>query len=131
MANTRTIDATTNPFFKKIHSEPEIVMTDNHRNQLEIHRPELIRSMNPTEVIDELRSRQVLTPRDAEEITGAGGSSAQNAKLLDYLRRKPDCAYGKFCAALRTTGQKHLEKLLRCDVLTVSDLQLFSYQNTH
>ena len=100
-------------------------MTDNHRNQLEIRRSELIRSMNPTEVIDELRSCQVLTPREAEEITGAGGIHAQNAKLLNYLPLKADSAYGKFCVALRMTGQKHLEKLLRCDAFTVSEFTAF------
>ena len=96
-------------------------MTDDHKKQLEIHRRELKQNMQPPEVIDELRSREVLTPREAEEITRAGGIDAQNAKLLDYLLRKPDSSYGQFCDALRMTGQKHLEQLLRCDFLTVSD----------
>ena len=97
------------------------LMTANHKEQLQIQRPKLIQNMNPTEVINELLSHQLLTPREADDITRAGGTDAQNEKLLDCLHRKPDCAYGKFCDALRATKQEHLEQLLRCDVLTVSD----------
>ena len=104
----------------KLLSGPE-VMTADHKKQLEIQRTQLVQNMKPKEVINMLRSHELLTPRDADDITHAKGTDVQNEELLDCLRRKPDSAYGKFCDALRATGQTHLEQLLRCDVLTVSD----------
>ena len=95
-------------------------MTEDHKQRLEINRYELVQNMIPTEVIDILRGRGVLKPGEADDITRAGGMNDQNAKLLDYLLRKPDRAYGIFCDALQATEQKHVERLLRCDVLTVS-----------
>ena len=88
-------------------------MTEDHKKQLDTQRPELVRNMNPTEVINELRSHEVLTPRDADEISHAGGTDAQNEKLLDYLLRKPDHAYGTFCDALQVTGQKALGAVVK------------------
>ena len=106
-------------------------MTEDHRKKLEKYRPELVRNMNPTEVIDELLSHEVLTPRAADEISRAGGIDAQNGKLMDYLLRKPDSAYEKFCDALQNTGQSHVKTLLRYDVLTDSCYKVFSYQNMY
>ena len=103
-------------------------MTEDHKKQLDIHRPELVRNMNPTEVINELRGHEVLTPRDAKEIVRTGVPDAQNEELLDCLLRKPDSAYGKFCDALRMTGQEHLEQLLKGSMF--SQLYII-YQNTH
>ena len=88
-------------------------MTTSHRMQLETHRPALVQNMNPEEVIDQLRSHQVLTVREAEQVSHAGGTAGQNEKLLDCLLRKPDTAFEIFREALRQTGQRHLERLLR------------------
>ena len=55
-------------------------MTTDHKKQLETHRPTLVQNMNPKEVINELRSHQVLTLRDADEISHAGVRDAQNEK---------------------------------------------------
>ena len=105
-------------------------MTADHKKWLETQRPELVQNMDPTEVINQLRSQELLTPREADDITRAGGTDAQNEKLLDCLHRKPDSAYGKFCDALRVTGQKHLDQLLRFDVLTLSVIFLLTSGNT-
>ena len=90
-------------------------MTENHKKKLEAKRLKLVQNMKPTEVIDLLRSHEVLTPGDASEIIDAGGFDAQNRKLLDYLLRKPDSAYEKFCDALKETSQNHVKELLEYD----------------
>ena len=64
--------------------------------------------MNPKAVINELRSHQFLTVRDADEVSHAGVRHAQNEKLLDCLLQKPDTAFEIFRDALRLTGQNHL-----------------------
>ena len=92
------------------------LMTTDHKEQLETHRPALVQNMNPEEVINELRSHQVLTVRDADEISRAGVRDAQNEKLLDCLLRKPDTAFEIFRDALQRTGQIHLEELLAWEV---------------
>ena len=97
-------------------------MKTDHEEQLETHRSALVQNMNPEEVIDELRSHQVLTARDEDEIPHAKVKDAQNAKLLDYLLRKPDTAFEIFRGALRRTGQSHLARLLGWEVvLTISE----------
>ena len=86
-------------------------MTENHREKLETKRPEFVQNMNPREVIDQLRSHEVLTPGNADEISRAGGIDAQNEIFLHCLPRKPDSTYETFCDALQKTGQRHVKEL--------------------
>ena len=115
------LNATINQlYFKTLLSELHQLVTEDYKEQLETHRPEIVQNMNLTEVISGLRRHKIFTPTDTDQISRAGGTDAQNERLLDYLLRKLDRAYGKLCDALWVTGQMHLEQLLRCDVLTVS-----------
>ena len=93
-------------------SEEGQLMTKDHKKQLEKCRTALVQNMNPKEVINELRGHQVLTVREAKEISLAGVSDAQNEQLLDCLIRKPDTAFEIFRGALRATEQDSLANLL-------------------
>ena len=94
-------------------------MTTGHKKQLETHRSALVENMNPKAVINRLCSHQVLTVREAEEISQAGGTADQNETLLRCLLRKPDTSFEIFRDALRQTGHSVLEQqLLGCEVYT-------------
>ena len=88
------------------------LMTTDRKKELETHRSALFENMNPKAVINRLCSHQVLTVREAEKISRAGGTVDQSEKLLDCLLRKPDTAFEIFHYARRRTGQfMHLEQL--------------------
>ena len=87
-------------------------MTDDHQKRLTEHRVNLLQRMDPTEVVNHLREKEVLTSMQTDNIRHAGGYYNQNVLLLDYLHKKHDYAFGEFHNALRETGQKHLSELL-------------------
>ena len=68
------------------------LMTPDQKEQLQTGPSALVENMNPKAVINRLCSYQVLTLREAEEVSSAGRTSDQKEKLLDCLRRKPDTA---------------------------------------
>ena len=45
-------------FLFKIHPGADLLMTEDHKKQLEDHRPEFVQNMNPTEVINQLRGQR-------------------------------------------------------------------------
>ena len=90
-----------------------MVMSGDNKRRLERHRPELVENLIPAEVINHLRADEVLTPREADGISRAGGVYAQNEALLNTLLRKPNGVFDIFLQSMKNTGQQHLAQLLR------------------
>ena len=91
-------------------------MTKVHKDQIESNRPDLTGNMTPDPVIEILRSKFVLQPRDAQELEAVGKCEGKYDKkvevLLNILLRKDDSAFDILVKALLETKQLHVAGLL-------------------
>ena len=102
------------------------------RNLLKVFIPELINNLQPSELIDHLFSRDVISGTDKEEIECElknRGSSAASLMLLDRIPRRIHNWYSEFVSALRACGFEFLaDKIDITDVTPSSPSSgLFAY----
>ncbi|KAM8924705.1 caspase-2 [Pelodytes ibericus] len=104
-------------------------MEASHRQALLKLRVYLLEEMDPLELLEHLRSEEILTDAMYQKITVSQGSYLQNRALLNELPRRGPRAFVIFCNALRATGQGHLadkveNKLNRNIINTLETLQI-------
>lgn len=86
-----------------------------YKNTLERKRDILVDSMDPIVVMDVLRSKCVLTFRQANEIKQEKGIHAQVGALLDCLLRKDNSVFEDLLGALRGSNQGWLADQLEAN----------------
>uniref|UniRef100_A0A8C5R7U2 Caspase-2 n=1 Tax=Leptobrachium leishanense TaxID=445787 RepID=A0A8C5R7U2_9ANUR len=87
-------------------------MEDSHRKTLVKHRLFLLNEMLPDEVLEHLRSENILTQLMYDKIKAKRVTFDQNSTLLDLLPKRGPKAFSLFCRALRATEQEHLAERL-------------------
>ena len=78
-----------------------------HRRLLQIFTPEIINNLEPSELIDHLYAKEVISQTDKEEIECEKrnrGSCAASLMLLDRIPRRIQNWYNEFVSALRACG---------------------------
>ena len=74
-------------------------MEDKHRSILSNYRPNIVRDLEPRNILPELGT--VLTPNDDDEIKVQSTRLGRCEKLLEILRRKGPNAFKAFVEALK------------------------------
>ncbi|XP_035693310.1 uncharacterized protein LOC118427571 [Branchiostoma floridae] len=89
-----------------------VEMTEPHCKLLTKNRLQLLRNVDPDDVINCLVQDDVISTRYAEEIRGQQTTRGRVGMVLDYLPRRSDAAFHFFKRALLTTNQNHVANLL-------------------
>ena len=87
-----------------------------HRRILLKNRVEVVKDLEPNDVLDYLFQENILTENDIEIVKSERTRRARAEILLDTLPRKGPKAFTKFCEALSSeAGSRHLSTLLSTD----------------
>ena len=86
-------------------------MSLEHQKLLRVNRDRLVKTMDPKPILTKLLSKEILTNRDNEQLSGYGRSDIVEL-LLDKLSLKSDQAFAELIRALWETEQKHVAKML-------------------
>ena len=88
------------------------VMTKKNRSLLRKHRVDLVKRLDPDDVINILVSKDALHDRDISKLTSKSIREEKVEYLLDALAGRQDGVYDIFVDALMDTGQEHLAEQL-------------------
>lgn len=89
-------------------------MIQKHRDILRHVRADLAKDMDPQEVLLQMSTNLVFSPRDEEEIMAKEGRTRQCETLLDILPRRGAEAFSSFVNALKSSRfQLHLATIIR------------------
>ncbi|KAI2649727.1 Caspase-9 [Labeo rohita] len=89
-------------------------MDPKHRKILQLHRSDLVISLNLPDIYDLLLSKGVFTQDMIDEIRSKGPRRDQARQLVTDLETRGSQAFPAFLECLRETGQHDLAELLQC-----------------
>jgi len=87
-------------------------MTNDHKYKLRKHRQTLVENIIVPYIVSSFLKEDILTLWEADIIFDNSDGNIRVEYLLDILCRKPDIAYDKFVAVLRSTNQNHVANIL-------------------
>lgn len=92
----------------------KVPMSDEHVRLLDVKRSQLVKCIDPRgELISELISNGIFTDSDKDRVCGKQEIYDEMAEeIVDILRRKSDCCFGRFVKALSATHQSHVAYIL-------------------
>ena len=92
-------------------------MSDVHCRTLMVNKGHLCRFIDTGNgLLDELLSREVISPSDDNDIRSMPGYDEKARRLLDILATKDDDAFDAFINALNETGQPHVIYILTGEI---------------